>query len=228
MQKKPIIEIANLTKNYHSDNQVIPVLKGINLKVYPGEIVSIMGPSGEGKSTLMYILGLLQSLTDGTYFAAGEDVSHLNRSEQARFRRKFAGFVFQSLNLFEHSTVYENLEFPLMYAGVEKRLRPKMIEEALSKVSLTHRIKHPSNRLSGGEQQRVSIARAMVNRPKIIFADEPTGQLDTNLSKQVLGHFREFVDEGESAIIIVTHDPEVSEQCMRRFSLRAGYLHELT
>jgi len=214
MQKKPIIEIANLTKNYHSDNQVIPVLKGINLKVYPGEIVSIMGPSGEGKSTLMYILGLLQSLTDGTYFAAGEDVSHLNRSEQARFRRKFAGFVFQSLNLFEHSTVYENLEFPLMYAGVEKRLRPKMIEEALSKVSLT--------------QQRVSIARAMVNRPKIIFADEPTGQLDTNLSKQVLGHFREFVDEGESAIIIVTHDPEVSEQCMRRFSLRAGYLHELT
>ncbi|CAM2060367.1 hypothetical protein DSUL_50256 [Desulfovibrionales bacterium] len=224
MHKPPIVQVMDLVKNYYSHGEIIQVLKGINLNIYPGEMTAIMGPSGEGKSTLLYILGLLQSVTSGTYLVGEKNVSNLNRSEQARFRRKFAGFVFQSLNLFEHSTVYENLEFPLIYAGVERQLRPSMIQEALEKVNMLHRIRHPSNCLSGGEQQRVSIARAMVNRPQIIFADEPTGQLDNKLSAQIIQHFHEFVAGANSAIAIVTHDSKVADQCSRTYYLHQGYL----
>lgn len=224
-EKAPIIQVIDLKKDYETGAEVISVLKGIELSLYPGEIMAIMGPSGEGKSTFLFIMGLLMPPTSGEYRALGQDIFKLNRSEQAEFRRKFAGFVFQSCNLFEHTTVYENLEFPLIYAGVNRKERPKMIHEALERVNMSHRINQPTNRLSGGEQQRVSIARALVNRPRVIFADEPTGQLDRKNSKQVMTHFHKFANEGEAAMILVTHDPDVAAQCSRTAHLREGYLH---
>lgn len=223
---EPIIRITKLIKTYKTAAEEIPVLKGIDLNIFPGEMVAIMGPSGQGKSTFLFILGLLQPPSGGRYEFMGNDVSNLNRSEQARFRRQFAGFVFQSCNLFEHSTVYENLEYPLIYSGVKRSDRPVMIEEALKQVNLTHRIRHPANRLSGGEQQRVSIARAMVNRPRIIFADEPTGQLDHAHSLLVMEHFHEFVGTKSAAMVVVTHDPDVAAQCTRTLVLREGNLHQ--
>ena len=222
---EPLIEVRDLVKDYATGAETIRILKGINLKVKPGEMLAIMGPSGEGKSTFLFILGLLQPLTGGTYLAMGEDVSHLTRSEQATFRRKFAGFVFQSCNLFEHTTVYENLEFPLIYAGVERNKRDSMIISALERVNLGHRVHHPTNRLSGGEQQRVSIARALVNTPRILFADEPTGQLDGTNSSMVMDHFHAFVSEGEAAMVMVTHDPDVAAKCTRVLQLKDGNLY---
>lgn len=223
---EPLIKIRDLRKSYETGSESIEILKGVNLDVYPGEMVSIMGPSGMGKSTFLFILGLLLSASSGSYIALGQEVSKLTRSQQAQFRRKFAGFVFQSCNLFEHTTVYENLEFPLMYGGIPRRKRKPMIEEALERVNLTHRIHHPANMLSGGEQQRVSIARSLVNQPQIIFADEPTGQLDLKHSDLVMSYFREFVKDSQTAMVVVTHDPDVAEQCTRQCVLRDGNLIE--
>lgn len=223
---EPVIKVRGMTKDYVNGPQVIPILKGIDMDVFPGEMVSIMGPSGMGKSTFLFILGLLLPPSGGSYKVKGHEVAKLTRSQQAQFRRKFAGFVFQSCNLFEHTTVYENLEFPLIYAGVPKRERPGMIDEALARVNMMHRRNHPANRLSGGEQQRVSIARALVNRPSIIFADEPTGQLDLKHSRMVMEHFQEFVRSGDTAMVVVTHDPGVAELCTRSLQLRDGQLVE--
>ncbi len=223
--KDPLIKIRGMTKNYQTGNEEIEILKGIDLDVYPGEMIGIMGPSGMGKSTFLFILGLLHPPTSGSYIVDGEDVLKLNRSLQSRFRRQFAGFVFQSCNLFEHSTVYENLEYPLIYAGVERKKRPQMIYDALEMINMTHRLHHPTNRLSGGEQQRVSIARALVNRPRVIFADEPTGQLDHAHSKLVMTHFHEFIATMDTAMVLVTHDPEVGASCTRLLQLRDGNLH---
>ncbi|THB66115.1 MAG: ABC transporter ATP-binding protein [Desulfovibrio sp.] len=222
---EPIIRVEDLTKEFQTGSEVIKVLRGVNLSVNPGEMLAIMGPSGMGKSTFLFILGLLQPATGGKYMAKGRDVFAMNRSDQARFRRRFAGFVFQSCNLFEHTTVYENLEFPLIYAGVRRKDRDPMIQEALERVNLTHRLHHPANRLSGGEQQRVSIARALVNRPEIIFADEPTGQLDRNHGNLVMDHFHEFIADQQSSMVLVTHDPDVADRCTRVVHLRDGVLH---
>lgn len=224
-EKEPVIRVKGLTKDFDTGSEIIHVLKGIELDVNPGELLAIMGPSGMGKSTFLFILGLLQPATGGSYFAEGRDVFAMNRNDQARFRRKFAGFVFQSCNLFEHTTVHENLEFPLIYAGVRRAEREEMIREALERVNLGHRLHHPANRLSGGEQQRVSIARALVNRPRIIFADEPTGQLDRNHGNLVMDHFHEFVSDGKSSMVLVTHDPDVADRCTRTLFLRDGQLH---
>ncbi len=223
---EPLIKVRNLRKDYATGAERIAILQGVDLDVFPGEMVSIMGPSGMGKSTFLFILGLLLSPSSGSYKVVGREVADLTRSQQAQFRRTFAGFVFQSCNLFEHTTVYENLEFPLLYAGVPKRHRKGMIELALERVNLTHRIHHPANRLSGGEQQRVSIARSLVNKPKIIFADEPTGQLDLKHSDLVMTYFRDFVSDSQTAMVVVTHDPDVAQQCTRRLMLRDGNLLE--
>ncbi len=224
-QKEPLIKIRGMTKNYQTGAEEIQILKGIDLDVHPGEMIGIMGPSGMGKSTFLFILGLLHPPTAGSYVVDGEDVLKLSRSLQSRFRRQFAGFVFQSCNLFEHSTVYENLEYPLIYAGVERKKRPQMIHDALEMINMTHRMHHPTNRLSGGEQQRVSIARALVNKPRVIFADEPTGQLDHAHSKLVMTHFHEFIATRDTAMVLVTHDPEVGQSCTRLLQLRDGHLH---
>ncbi len=221
-----LIQVAALYKTYDNGLDLIHVLRDVNLKVYPGEILAIMGPSGSGKSTLLFILGIFLHPTSGSYYLGGKDVLSLDRNAQAEFRRSRVGFVFQSCDLFENSTVYENLEFPLIYAGVERRDRPERIAAALERVNLEHRIHHSSNRLSGGERQRVAVARALVNQPQVILADEPTGQLDRSHGHLIMEHFGEIVSDGKTAVIVVTHDPEIAARCTRISSIRDGVLYE--
>jgi putative ABC transport system ATP-binding protein len=221
-----LIKVANLTKTYQNEAGAIHVLKDINMTVYPGEIVAVMGPSGSGKSTFLFILGIFISPTQGSYLLGGQDVLRLDRNAQAEFRRNRVGFVFQSCDLLENSTVYENLEFPLIYAGVDRRERPDRITAALNMVNLGHRIHHSSNQLSGGERQRVAVARALVNRPQVILADEPTGQLDRSHGHQVMDHFAEIVSKSNTSVVVVTHDPEMAARCTRVCSMRDGVLYE--
>ncbi|MFZ5453441.1 MAG: ABC transporter ATP-binding protein [Thermodesulfobacteriota bacterium] len=222
----PIIQVTRLSKHYSNGHGVIPVLRGVNLEVHLGEMVAVMGPSGSGKSTLLFILGLLQPASSGNYQFLGQDVLNLNRAAQADFRRRRVGFVFQNCDLFENSTVYENLEFPLVYAQVERQERPARIAAALAKVNLAHRLRHPANLLSGGERQRVAVARALVNQPQVILADEPTGQLDRQNGRMIMDNFNQIAAEGDTSLIIVTHDPQVAERCHRVFSLEDGVLYE--
>jgi putative ABC transport system ATP-binding protein len=219
-----VIHTSDITKEYQSGAETIRVLHQINLNVCQGEIVGIMGPSGSGKSTLLFILGLLLLPSKGVYMAAGQDVNELNRAQQAEFRRKKVGFVFQSCNLIETATVYENIEFPLIYAGVGRKERSGKIRDALERVNLGHRLHHPANRLSGGEQQRVAVARSLVNNPLIILADEPTGQLDSANGRLVLDYFEQFVADSQTAMVIVTHDPGVAARCTRVFILEDGVI----
>jgi putative ABC transport system ATP-binding protein len=217
-----LVQIKGLSQDYPDGSSVLNVLQEINLEVGAGEILAIMGPSGSGKSTLLFILGLLLKPSRGSYYLLGEDVLQFDRSRQSAYRRQCLGFVFQSCDLIESSTVYENLEFPLVYAGVERRRRPDLIAAALERVNLSHRIYHRTNRLSGGEQQRVAVARALVNQPRIILADEPTGHLDRANGQLVLEHFEEFVSGGQNAVVIVTHDPEIAGRCDRTYVLTDG------
>ncbi len=217
-----LVRVAGLTKEYRTGEAFVPVLRGVDLSVFHGEMVAIMGASGSGKSTLLFILGLFLAPTAGTYTVLGEDVLKLDRTTQAKIRRRFVGFVFQSCNLIENSTVYENLELPLIYADVKRRDRHAMIEDALARVNLSHRMHHPSNLLSGGEQQRVAVARALVNSPRLILADEPTGQLDRKHGQIVMDYFRHFVADRTTAMIIVTHDPEVASYCSKVYRLDDG------
>ncbi len=221
-----LIQVSNLTKSYQTEAGNIHVLKDINMKVYAGEIVAVMGPSGSGKSTFLFILGIFISPTMGSYILGGQDVLRLDRNAQAEFRRNRVGFVFQSCDLLENSTVYENLEFPLIYAGIERRERPDRIAAALDLVNLGHRMHHSSNRLSGGERQRVAVARALVNQPQVILADEPTGQLDRSHGHQVMDHFAEIVSKSKTSIVVVTHDPEMGARCNRVCLMRDGVLYE--
>jgi putative ABC transport system ATP-binding protein len=221
-----LIQVTDLCKNYDNGVELIHVLFNVNMRVYPGEIVAVMGPSGSGKSTLLFILGIFLFPSSGVYFLGGQDVFNLDRNAQAEFRRKRVGFVFQSCDLFENSTVYENLEFPLIYAGVEPQERPDRINTALKRVNMDHRIHHSSNRLSGGERQRVAVARALVNQPQVILADEPTGQLDRSHGNLVMEHFGEIVADQKTAIVVVTHDPEIASRCTRICSIRDGVLYE--
>ena len=219
-----VIDIQHLTKDYVSGSETISVLKDINLEVRRGEMVAIMGPSGSGKSTLLFILGIFQPPSTGVYNVAGTNVLSLSRDAQAIFRREKMGFVFQSCDLLENSTVYENLELPLIYTGVKRREREDMIMEALRRVNLEHRVRQPSNRLSGGERQRVSIARALVNEPEFILADEPTGQLDQANSERVMDYFVKITDEAKVAMVIVTHDAGTAARCSRMSLLSDGVL----
>ena len=220
-----VIDINHLTKNYATAAGPITVLKDVNLHVRRGEMVAVMGPSGSGKSTLLFVLGLFQPPSTGGYQVAGVDVLSLSRDQQAIFRREMLGFVFQTCDLLENSTVYENLELPLIYAGVPRRERPDRIREALGMVNLDHRVHQPSNRLSGGERQRVSIARALVNEPEFILADEPTGQLDRENSLRVLEYFTKITEEARTAMVVVTHDAMTAEHCTRKCVLTDGYLN---
>lgn len=221
-----LIQVKGLAQDYPDGSTFLHILKEINLEVAAGEILAIMGPSGSGKSTLLYILGLLLKPSYGSYHLLGEDVLRFDRSRQSAYRRQCLGFVFQSCDLIESSTVYENLEFPLIYAEVERRQRPEMIAAALQRVNLSHRIYHRTNRLSGGEQQRVAVARALVNKPRIILADEPTGHLDRANGRMVMKHFEEFVSGGQNAVVIVTHDPEIADRCHRTYVLNDGCFQE--
>ncbi|WP_394699714.1 ABC transporter ATP-binding protein [uncultured Pseudodesulfovibrio sp.] len=215
-----------MKKHYATPAGDVEVLKGVNAKIFSGEMVSIMGPSGCGKSTLLYILGMLQSATSGRYQIMGQTVSGLNSRRSAEFRRKNLGFVLQSCNLFEHSTVVENLEYPLIYGKISKGKRKQIVKKALQQVGLSHRIGHPTNRLSGGEQQRVAIARALVNQPAVIFGDEPTGQLDRKTGDMVMNCFKQVAAGKNRAVVLVTHDMDIARRCDRQFVLSDGILQE--
>ncbi len=219
--KNLVIDAQNLYKCYPG---FPPVLRGVNIELVPGEMVAIMGPSGCGKSTMLHVLGMLHAPDSGSLQVLGTDVLTLSREQTAAFRRGNMGFVMQSSNLFEHSTVFENVEFPLIYENVPPEERWERAIRALELVRLSHRVSYRSNRLSGGEQQRVAIARAMVNNPRILLADEPTGALDAKTSKVVMNNFCSLAHEGGIAMIIVTHDPGVAEYCDTVYTLEEGVL----
>jgi len=214
-----MIELENITKIYRMGKVEIPALRGISLNIQPGEIVALIGPSGSGKSTLMNIVGFLDKPTTGKYLYEGVDVSRLNDNQLAGMRNKKIGFVFQNYNLLPRATALENVQLPLLYSGGGQR-RQRCLE-ALERVGLTARAKHKPPELSGGEQQRVAIARALVNNPEIILADEPTGNLDSVSSVEIVSIFGKLNREGIT-ILIVTHETHVAAQAKRIIRLMDG------
>ena len=216
-----LIELRKLQKRYENDGVVTPALNGVDLTIEEGEFVALMGPSGSGKSTLMHIMGFLDHLTEGTYRFRDRDVSRLGKDDLARMRRGDVGFVFQAFHLLPKSTVRENVILPMLYAGVRNGERSERADHALAAVGLTHRAEHLSNQLSGGERQRVAIARAIVNNPKVLFADEPTGNLDTKSGTDVLNLLQRLHEEGRT-IIMVTHELEAAEHAERIVRIRDG------
>lgn len=216
-----MISLEGITKSYEVGKEKIDVLKNIDLYVEAGEFTAIMGPSGSGKSTLMNIIGCLDKPTKGRYFLDGVDVSEYKEVELARVRNTSIGFVFQQFHLLPRLTALKNVELPMIYKGIGKRERQERAEEALRKMGLEDRMDHLPNALSGGQKQRVAIARAIVNEPKLILADEPTGALDTKTSQSIMELFSRLNDEG-TTIIVVTHEPEVAAFARRIIMLRDG------
>ena len=220
-----VIDIQGITKTYVNGKLSVPVLHGIDLQVNKGEFVSIMGPSGSGKSTFMYILGCLDRPTTGSYRLNGDEVATLSDDELAFVRNKQIGFVFQSFNLLTKLTAVENVALPMIYAGMDKKTRNERAAALLASVGLGDRMDHLPSELSGGQRQRVAIARALANNPAIIMADEPTGNLDSKSTIDVMNIFRGLYDEGRT-IILVTHEPEIATYASRNVVLRDGLIVE--
>jgi putative ABC transport system ATP-binding protein len=217
-----LIRMENLGKIYMAGTVRVPALEGIDLTIDSGEFLSIMGPSGSGKSTLMNILGCLDVPTSGKYFLDEEDVSNLDRDQRADVRNKKIGFVFQGFNLLPRINAIQNVELPLIYGRMTSNLRREAAIEALKLVGLADRADHLPTQLSGGQQQRVAIARALVNNPEIILADEPTGNLDTRTSAEIMMVFRKLNLDRKITFILVTHDPEVGQVTNRKILIRDG------
>jgi len=218
----PVIRVRGLTKVYRMGDVKVHALAGIDLDIGAGEMVAIMGPSGSGKSTLMNIIGCLDVPTSGTYELDGIDVSKLNDDQLAAIRCLKIGFVFQNFNLLPRTTATANVELPLIYAGVRGRERRRRAHEALKLVGLGDRVDHKPNELSGGQQQRVAIARALINRPAMILADEPTGNLDSKTSVEIMRLFQQLNQEQGITVVFVTHDPETADYCRRVVHVRDG------
>jgi putative ABC transport system ATP-binding protein len=218
-----IIHLENITKNYYLGKQVIEVLKGISFNILKNEYVALMGPSGSGKSTLMNILGCLDTPTNGTYILNGHDVSSMADNDLADVRNKEIGFVFQQFNLLPRLTAAENVALPLVYAGVPRKQRLEKALEVLSRVNLADRSHHKPNEMSGGQNQRVAIARALVNDPAIILADEPTGNLDSKTSHEIMEIFGKIHSSGNT-VILVTHEVDIAEFAHRIVRLKDGVI----
>lgn len=216
-----MIEIRNVRKEYKMGKEIVVALNGVSLTINDGEFLAIVGPSGSGKSTLMHIVGGLDRPTEGEVLFDGKNISKYKDKEMSRFRNSSIGFVFQAFNLENTQTALENVMMPLIFSGMGKAERKKRAMEALEKVELAHLAKHKPNEMSGGQRQRVSIARAIVNDPKIIFADEPTGNLDSKTGKNIMDLFYSLNDKGYT-IIMVTHNPEEAEKAKRVVQIKDG------
>ena len=218
-----IIKTENLTKDYETGTQVVSALKGINLSVEKGEFLSIMGPSGSGKTTLMNIIGCIDSPTNGSYYLNNKSVSKLEDDELAKIRNEEIGFVFQSFHLLPRNNAFDNVMLPLKYAGVGKEEATKRSNDVLDLVGLSSRSKHTPAELSGGQQQRVAIARALVNEPSILFADEPTGNLDSKTGQDVMKIFKDLNENGQT-IILITHEDSIAKQSNRIITIMDGLI----
>ncbi|MDE2463866.1 MAG: ABC transporter ATP-binding protein [Alphaproteobacteria bacterium] len=218
----PLIELKKVCKSYGSGEAQVVALAGIDLSIADGEFVAVMGPSGSGKSTTMNILGCLDTPTSGHYFFRGVDVSSLDRDQRARLRRYYIGFVFQGFNLLKRTTALENLELPLLYRGVPRRERRERAMQALAQVGLADRAHHTSSEMSGGQQQRVAIARALVTEPSVMFADEPTGNLDTRRSHELMELLVRLNRERHLSIVLVTHEEDIAAYARRQVRFLDG------
>ena len=224
---KPLINISNLKRDFQLGSETIYVLKGIDLQINKGEYVALMGPSGSGKSTLMNLLGCLDTPTSGTYILNGNDVSQMHDDDLAEIRNKEIGFVFQTFNLMPRTTALDNVALPMIYAGFPKSERIVRASEVLTQVGLDDRMDHQPNQLSGGQRQRVAIARALVNKPSIILADEPTGNLDSKTSEEIMKLFGDIHANGNT-VILVTHEEDIAKYAHRIIRLRDGMIESDT
>lgn len=222
-----VIKLRGITRNFPLGNEVVKVLKGIDLDIEKGEYVALMGPSGSGKSTLMNLLGCLDTPTGGTYELNGELVSSMTDDQLAEIRNKEIGFVFQTFNLLPRTTALENVALPMIYAGKSKKERTERATKVLADVGLADRMDHKPNQLSGGQRQRVAVGRALVNHPTIILADEPTGNLDSKTSVEIMNLFNEIHAAGNT-VILVTHEEEIAENAHRIIRLRDGMIESDT
>ncbi len=216
-----VIKIRNITRDFHLGQEIVKVLKGIDIDIEKGEYVAFMGPSGSGKSTLMNLLGCLDTPTSGEYILNGKDVSKMSDDELAEVRNKEIGFVFQTFNLLPRTTALDNVALPMVYAGATKSERKERAEKVLTDVGLADRMDHKPNQLSGGQRQRVAVGRALVNHPSIILADEPTGNLDSKTSVEIMNLFDEIHAAGNT-VILVTHEEDIAEHAHRIIRLRDG------
>ncbi|MEL6443613.1 MAG: ABC transporter ATP-binding protein [Bacteroidota bacterium] len=223
----PVIRIEDVWKTYQMGTQEVHALRGLSLEVHPNEYVAIMGPSGSGKSTLMNIIGCLDVPTSGSYVLDGRDVSRLSDNDLADVRNREIGFVFQTFNLLARQTCIQNVELPLIYAGVSKRTRRERAVEVLTDVGLGDRVEHKPNELSGGQRQRVAVARALINRPAILLADEPTGNLDTATSEDIMRLFETLYRQGNT-LLVVTHEEDIAQHARRIVRLRDGLVESDT
>jgi putative ABC transport system ATP-binding protein len=220
---RPVVEVRSLRKTYRMGNVEVHALRGVSLRILPGEFLAVMGASGSGKSTFMNLLGCLDQPTYGDYLLDADDVSRFSRDELARVRGRKIGFVFQGFNLLPRTSALENVELPMLYQGIPAKERHARAAEALERVGLGARLDHTPAQLSGGQQQRVAVARALVNRPALLLADEPTGNLDSRTSIEVMGIFQQLNQQGLT-VVLVTHEPEIAEHARRLVVFKDGHV----
>ena len=228
MEQRIVLKTKGLVKNYYIGRSiVVPALRGVDLKIYEGEFIAIVGPSGSGKTTLLNMLGLLDRPTAGQIYVDGMEVSSLNDNQLSEIRLRKIGFIFQYYNLMPILTALENVEMPMVLAGLPKKERIKRAKELLKAVGLGRFIRHKPNEMSGGQQQRVAIARALANNPSIVLADEPTGNLDTKTSEEIIKLLGRINREKGTTLVVVTHDPDIAEKAHRILQIRDGILKEV-